>query len=397
MTRLLALGVAVVALAGPSGASGKVGDLYGLRYGAKMSLLVPYDPVRLVPSGPAIRIGHFAQGWSLSRDRSRFVAAAGWRVTRGEPAGLRFVDLARGRVEGTLRLPGELRRVVATAWVGGRVLAVVSGASSTAVYSVNPDTRAVIRKVDLPGAVVLGDRGPSGVVLLLREADRIGPATLALVDRAGNARTAALRRIALGTDVSGSEDEPEIAVERPGLALDPGGTRVYVFAPGAPAAAVDLRTFAVRYAPVRFPTIAAKSAEGASWTAASLPDGRVVVAGFAWGKRGYQFVRVVDPTDWSSRVLSRETAWFRTGGGVVFLPGVNGRGLRIWQPSGSAVDLFRSGSVSNVYVVGTRAFVTFFGHGVRAAIVDLGTRDVVRHTVPAHVLAATGQPIVGLR
>src|SRR5262245_46672522 len=197
MTRLLALGVVVAALTVPSGASGNAGDLYSLRYGAKMSLLVPYDPVRLVPSGPGIRIGHFAQGWSLSPDRSRFVAAAGWRATRGGPTSLRLVDLRRGRVEGTLRLPGEMRRVEATSWLGGRVLAVVYGGASTTVYSVDPDTRAVIGKVDLPGAVVLGERSSNGIVLLLGPADGIGPAAIALVDREGHARTAALRRITL--------------------------------------------------------------------------------------------------------------------------------------------------------------------------------------------------------
>src|SRR5262249_49847942 len=124
MTRTLALGVVLVALVGAASASAGVGDLYSLRYGAQLSLLVPYDPVRLVPSGPAIRTGHFAQAWSLSPDRTRLVAAAGWRVTRGEPAALRFVDLARGRVEGTVKLRGEHRRVAATAWVRGRVLAV---------------------------------------------------------------------------------------------------------------------------------------------------------------------------------------------------------------------------------------------------------------------------------
>src|SRR5262245_59837156 len=269
MTRLLALGVAVVALAVPSGASAKVGDIYSLRYGAKLSLLVPYDPVRLVPSGPGIRIGHFAQGWSLSPDGSRFVAAAGWRVARGAPTALRFVDLARDRIEGTLTLPGETRRVDATAWVGGRVLAVVSGGSSTTVYWVDPDRRAVLRRVDLQGAVVLGERSPNGLVLLLGAPDTIGAATIAWVDASGRARTAALRRITLGTEVTGPQNEPSIVVQRPGLAVDPAGTRAYVFSPGEPAAVVDLRSLAVQYAPVRFPTIAAKRrAEGARWTAA---------------------------------------------------------------------------------------------------------------------------------
>src|SRR5687767_1747964 len=151
MTRMLALAAVLLALGGASPASGKVGDLYALRYGAKMNLLVAYDPVRLVPSGPAIRMGHFAHAWSISPDRSRFVAAARWRPTRGKPAALRFVDLATGRVEGTLSLPGEFRRVTATAWVRGRLLVAVSGSSSTTVYSIDPERRVKISQVEFPG------------------------------------------------------------------------------------------------------------------------------------------------------------------------------------------------------------------------------------------------------
>src|SRR3989475_7810718 len=117
MARVLALAAVLLALLGASPASSKLGDLYALRYGAKMSLLVPYDPVRLVPSGRAIGIGHFAHAWSISPDRSRFVAAAGWQLTKGEPAALRFVDLETGRLAGTVRFTGEFRRVTATAWV----------------------------------------------------------------------------------------------------------------------------------------------------------------------------------------------------------------------------------------------------------------------------------------
>ena len=158
---MLALVVVVAAFVGVSPATGKLDPLYALRYGARMNLLVPYDPVRLVPVAwrPTIRTGHFAAAaWSLSPDRSRFVAAAGWRVTKGEPAALRFVNLAAGRVEGAFALAGEFRRVTATAWVRGRVLVVVSGADSTTGYSVDPNERATISKAEVDGAVVVGQR-----------------------------------------------------------------------------------------------------------------------------------------------------------------------------------------------------------------------------------------------
>jgi len=395
---MLALAAVLLALVGASPASGKVGDLYALRYGAKMNLLVPYDSVRLVPSGPAIRMGHFAHAWSISPDRSRFVAAAGWRPTKGEPAALRFVDLATRRVEGTVSLPGEFRRVMATAWVRGRVLIAVSGSSSTTVYSIDPERRVKISQVEFPGIVVLGERGRNNLVLLLAPPDRIGPATIAVVDRSPRVRTVLLDRITAGRTATGAGPDRRETVRRPALALAPSGLHVFVFGAREPAASIDLRTLAVRYAPLRLTAAVSKQVEGSVRTAAALPDGRVVVTGFDYGATSSGTavgLWLVDPKDWSRRVLDSSENWFRVAGGLLFVRGEGGVGLRILKPSGSVVELFRSGSVGSVNVVGPRAFVTFFGTKQRAAVIELGTRRVVRQTVPAHPLVGSGQPIVG--
>jgi hypothetical protein len=395
---MLALAAVLLALVGASPASGKVGDLYSLRYGAKMNLLVPYDPVRLVPSGRAIRMGHFAHAWSFSPDRSRFVAAAGWRPTKGKPTALRFVDLATGRVEGTLTLPGEFRRVTATAWVRGRVLIAVSGSSSTTVYSIDPERRVKISQVEFPGIVVLGERGRNNLVLLLAPPDRIGPATIAVVDRSPRVRTVLLDRIAAGRTATGVGPDRRTTVRRPALALAPSGLGVFVFGAREPAASIDLHTLAVRYAPLRLTAAVSKQAEGSVRTAATLPDGRVVVTGFDYGATSASTavgLWLVDPKDWSRRMLDSSANWFRVAGGLVFGRGEGGVGLRILRPSGSPVELFRRGSVGTVTVVGPRALVTFFGKNQKAAVIDLGTGRVVRRTVPAHPLVGAGQPIVG--
>ena len=392
---MLALAVVLLALIGASPASGKVDDLYAFRYGAKMNVLVPYDPVRLVPSGPAIRMGHFAHAWSISPDRSRLVAAAGWRPTKGELAALRFVDLTTGRVEGTLSLSGEYRRVTATAWVRGRVLVAVSGSSSTTVYSIDPERRMTISEAEFPGIVVLGERARRNLVLLLAPPDRIGPATIAVVDRSARVRTVLLDRIAAGTTAMGVGRARRTIVRRPALALAPSMQRVYVFGAGEPAASIDLRTLAVRYAPLRVLAAVRKQAEGSVRTAAALPDGRLVVTGFDYGTTAAVGLWLIDPKNWSRRVLDSAANWFRVSGGLLFARGEGGVGLRILQPSGSFVALFRSGSVGSVTVVGPRAFVTFFGSKQKAAVIELGTRRVVRRTVPAHPLVGAGQPIVG--
>jgi hypothetical protein len=398
MTRMLALAVVLGALVGASPASGKVDDLYAFRYGAKMNVLVPYDPVRLVPNRPAIRMGHFAHAWSISPDRSRLVAAAGWRPTKGELAALRFVDLTTGRVEGTLSLPGEYRRVTATAWVRGRVLVAVSGSNSTTVYSIDSERRVTISKAEFPGTVVLGERARRNLILLLAPPDRIGPATIAVVDHAARVRTVLLDRITVGRTAIGVGADRRMVVRRPALALAPSGLRVYVLGADEPAASIDLRTLAVRYAPLRLLTAVSKRAEGSVRTAATLPDGRLVVTGFDYGTTAAGTavgLWLVDPKDWSRRVLDSAANWFRVSGGLVFARGEGGVGLRILQPSGSVIELFRSGSVGSVTVVGPRALVTFFGSKQKAAVIELGTRRVVRRTVPAHPLVGPGQPIVG--
>jgi hypothetical protein len=393
-----ALAAVLLALVAASPASGKVGDLYALRYGAKTNMLVPYDPVRLVPSGPAIRMGHFAHAWSISPDRSRLVSAAGWRPTKGEPEALRFVDLATGRVEGTLSLPGEFRRVTATAWVRGRVLVAVSGSESTTVYSIDPERRMTLSRVEFPGKVVVGERSRSSLVLLLESSDRIGPATMAVVDQSPRVRSVVLDRIATGTTTTGEGPNRRTIVRRPALALAPSGVRAYVFGAGEPAASIDLRTLAVRYAPLRLMAVASKQVEGSVRTAATLPDGRIVVSGFDYGATAAGTpvgLSLVDPKDWSRRVLDSAANWYRVAGGLVFVRGNGGVGLRVLRPSGSGVDLFRSGSVASVAVVGPRALVTFFGKKQKAAVIELGTGRVVRRTVPAHLLIGAGQPIIG--
>jgi hypothetical protein len=397
LARVLATAAVLVALAGAAPASGKVDELYALRYGAKMNVLVPYDPVRLVPSGAPIRMGQFGHAWSISPDRQRLVAAAGVR-RNGEPTAVRIVDLARQRVEGTVTLPGEFSRVTATAWIRGRVLVVVSGSSATRVYAVDPDRRVTVSHIEFPGTVVPGERAQSSLVLLLAAPNQIGPATIAVVDQSPRVRTVVLEKIAVGTTTTGDGAERRMTIRRPALTLGPSGQRAFVIGAGEPPAAIDLRTLLVRYAPVRLTAAANKRVEGSMRTAETLPDGRIVVGASVYGATAAENTAglwLIDPKDWSRRVLSTKWTWFRVAGGLIFARGENGVGLRIIQPSGTTRELFRTGSVARVTVVGPRAFVTFFGTSIKAAVVELGTGRVVRHPVPAYPLVGAGQPITG--
>ena len=385
--------VALLAVAA-SPAAANVDPLYAFTYGAETNLLVAYDPVRIVPSGAPIRMGRFAHAWSISPDRSRLVVAAGVRRP-GEPTALRFVDLEHRRMAATVTLQGEARRVSATAWARDRVLVLVAGSRAATVYAIDPSGRAAVSSVELAGQVVRGERRRNGLVLLLAPADGIGPATLALVDHSAHVRTVRLERVSAGTALAAVGADRRATIHRPALALAPSGKRAFVFGAGVSPAAVDLATLSVRYAPLRVPARVEKRATGWVRSAAALPDGRIVVSGFDYGKRGAIGLRLVDPADWSVRVLDRAATWFRVSGGHLFTRGRGGVGLRVVKPSGRAVDLFPTGSVGSVDVIGRRALVTFFGTGRRAAVVDLGTGGVVRHTVPAHPLLGAGQQIDG--
>ena len=65
------------------------------------------------------------------------------------------------------------------------------------------------------------------------------------------------------------------------------------------------------------------------------------------------------------------------------------------MPSGTAVELFRTGSVSDLHVAHSRAFVRFFGANREAAVIHLDSGRTIRHTVPANLLIDAGQPIIG--
>jgi hypothetical protein len=205
-----------------------------------------------------------------------------------------------------------------------------------------------------------------------------------------------LEKIAVGTTTTGDGAERRVTIRRPALTLGHTGQRAFVIGAGEPPAAIDLRTLSVRYASVRLTASATKRVEGSVRTAATLLDGRIVVGASVYGATGTENTAglwLIDPKDWSRQVLSTKWTWFRVAGGLIFARGETGVGLRIIQPSGTTRELFRTGSVARVTVVGPRAFITFFGTNIKAAVVELGTGRVVRHPVPAYPLVGAGQSI----
>ena len=262
----------------------------------------------------------------MAADRQRLVAAAGVR-RNAAPTAVRFVDLESRQVEGTVTLPGEFSRVTATAWIRGRVLVVVSASSATRVYAVDPDRLVTISQIEFPGTVVLGERAREPLVLLLAAPNKIGPATLAVVDQSLRVRTVVLEKIAVGTATTGDGAEGRLTIRRPALALGPSGQRAFVIGAGEPPAAIDLRTLSVRYAPVRLTAAANKRVEGSMRRPRRCPTDASSSAQASTGHRNRRHCRPLAhrPQGLVASGAQHEVDVVRVAGGVIFAPRRNRR------------------------------------------------------------------------
>lgn len=400
------LGAVVAALAGGAGApaaGSEPSPLYALRTTPATTMLLRLDRETLAPAAAGVRLDSFGTAWSVNAARSRLVAGSRETPTMGRPAGLRFVDLRAGRVEGTVRMPGELGRVVATAWVGRSVLAVVVRSRGLGVIAVDPEARRVRASQRLDARLVRGERSPQGLVLLLAPVEGVGPARLTVVDGLARARTVVLDRISAGWRYAAVE--PYRATMRvPALAVDRRRGRAFVLGAGEPPATVDLRTLRVTYAAERALARAGKEVEGWSRLATALPDGRLVYSGSDY--RGQEQtarigVSLLDPRDWSARSIDADADSFVVAGGRIltlsWAQGAAARGLHVLGLDGSErFRLFDGRGVWEAQVTGDRAVVALSGQAREAAVVDLNDGRVLRETAdPPDLLVGVGAPIWG--
>ena len=246
MARVLACAALLVVLAGAAPANGKVDELYALRFGAKTNLLVPYDPVRLVPSGSPIRLGQFGprlehQPRSPAAGGSRGRASAG----RADGGALRRPGKSahRGHRHPARRVqPGDGDRLDPRPRPGRRLR-----------IDVDQGVRGRSRppQVDLPARAPRHRRARRAGAELARTAAR-----LAEPDRPGDDRRR--RSVAARADgrcSTGSRSERPrpatvpSAVSRsvvPRSRSAPAGQRAFVIGAGEPPASIDLRTLSVR-------------------------------------------------------------------------------------------------------------------------------------------------------
>jgi hypothetical protein len=352
--------------------------------------LVRADAKTLRPTrGRRLPLARHAYGPSFSPDGK--LLALG-----GESGDVWLVDTRRLRVAGSVRAEG-FGHVVETAWLGGRLVAVVDrccseeGATEGLTVSVlDPVGRRGLLGHTLNGSIQAAARTDSKLVLLVGPRADLGTARLVVADAHGEMSTVSLDRIAAGAEVRTGHTVSRSA--KPGLALDRERNRVFVVGAGAPVAEVDLATLSVQYhelgAPVSLlgrlrdwlePEAVAKvMPNGPERYARWLGNGYLAV----WGvdnattldergngqmRQSAAGVKLIDTRDWSVRPLDAQASGLTVADRTLLVFGwlwdsvsqqSSGIGLSAYESDGSPrFHRFGAAPLYAVHVVGPRAFV----------------------------------------
>lgn len=361
-----------------------------LEWSGESVSLVRADAKTLRPArGRSLPLARHAYGPSLSPD-GKLVALG------GESGDVWLVDTRRLRVAGSVQAEG-FGHVVETAWLGGRLVAIVDrccseeGATEGLTVSVlDPVRKRGVMGHTLNGSIQAAERTDSKLVLLIGPRADLGTARLVVVDAEGGMATVSLGRIAAGVEIRTGHTVSRSA--RPGLALDRERNRAFVVGAGAPVAEVDLTTLSVQYHELGTPVsllgrlrdwlepeaVAKVMPNGPERHARWLGNGYLAV----WGldntttldqrgngqmRQSAAGVKLIDTHDWSVRTLDRQASGLAVAHRTLLAFGwlwdssvqeAGGVGLTAYGEDGSP-QFHRFGAVPlyAVHVVGSRAFV----------------------------------------
>jgi hypothetical protein len=352
--------------------------------------LVRADAKTLRPArGRSLPLARHAYGPSLSPDGK--LLALG-----GETGDVWLVDTRRLRVAGSVQAEG-FGHVVETAWLGGRLVAIVDrccseeGATEGLTVSVlDPVRKRRVMGHTLNGSIQAAERTDSKLVLLIGPRADLGTARLVVADAEGEMATVSLDRIAAGVEIRTGPTVSRSA--RPGLTLDRERNRAFVVGAGALLAEVDLTTLSVQYHELGTPVsllgrlrdwlepeaVAKVMPNGPERHARWLGNGYLAV----WGldntttldqrgngqmRQSAAGVKLIDTHDWSVRTLDRQASGLAVADRTLLAFGwlwdssaqeAGGVGLTAYGEDGSP-QFHRFGAVPlyDVHVVGSRAFV----------------------------------------
>lgn len=349
--------------------------------------------------GRQLDVGAYGSGWSFSSDR-KLVALGRFEqsilLVRIKP--MKILARIDTGVDG---------QVVAHTWVGSQLLVVLErhAAAATSVVAINPSSRRVDSRVDLPGSLEGVAPARQALVLLLGPPTGVGPTRLVRVDTMGSPRLVELARIHSGR-------EGITRHVRPGLAIDQTSDRAFVVGGAASVADVDLGTLAVQYhdlAPRRSllerlhawlePAAAAKTPpSGPTRTAVWLGDGKMLVSGFdidVQTNAGNLELRarpaglkMIDIRDWTTQTLDQTTSSFTVANRRILAwswlwdsPPIRaiGHGLRGYGFTGrERFHVFGSQPIVGVEVFGDRAVVARGRGGTIRSMINLVKGRIVR-------------------
>jgi hypothetical protein len=261
-------------------------------------VLTRSDPQTLAPVGPSASLGSSSQAAAFSPNGS-LLAFVEW--TDDRPS-VHVLDLSRMEWHAQVPLGIETGTVIVRWLDSSRVLVFAERPDGLRVFVLDAmrNRLSVVRRV----AGHLTDRqqvavGRTRAAVLIRAAQKIGPARVAVVSAAGPARIATLKQI--------HEGVLDRTIYRPSLVADPSANRAYVVGGiRDPVAAIDLRTLRVTYRRP-FASAVATDVAGAERITAWLGRGRFAVAGWDDGAPGADSrllgLRVVDTRSWRARTL----------------------------------------------------------------------------------------------
>ena len=391
MKRLALAAVALVALfaAAQSGAakSGPVLAIAGLDTQARLGYL---DPATLKLVGPSTQVGYYTGPSARSPDGTRLALARSYSRD-----GLRIVDLKRMRTVKAFKLIAGLPDGLA--WVAPRKILVAENGLS--VVAVDPTTGRQLWRRSVPVPYDRVAKSAAGFVLISAPHDyehAIGPTTLTTVSATGGVRSVVLDRIQTGAREP-DETNPAGEQRRAGLAIDVAGNRAFVIGAGEPIAEIDLGSLAVTYHGGT--RTLSKLLDGPYREATWLPNGTIAVTGYdghaskdASGditeSQTPAGVTIVDPRDWSSRLVDPSADSVVVAGDLLLAYSwFQGAGLGVFGLDGSSRLRALAGSIQSVQVGAGMAFATMQnGTGWKLAVLDLVTGRVISTRPSANIL-----------
>jgi hypothetical protein len=281
---LAALLLAVCAAAAPAGT--EPDRVYAIS-GSQPTVLAEVHARTLKPvSAARLQLATFGR-WSFAPNGKALAVSTGF-VPRGgmpSPVQLRFVDLVKLRLTGSVRLgpdpglsTGYIDPVVLVAWLTPDVVIAIRQRADRRLElaGVNADKQSVRWRRPLSGVVLASASVGGELVLLVGQEGKIVAPRVVVVGVDGRVRSEVLSRLRAGWSWQDATP-PRGEFRMPGLAGDVATRTAYVAAPSGLVAEVALDGLSVRYHALR--GTLAKYRTGADRRAVSLGSGVLAVAG----------------------------------------------------------------------------------------------------------------------